>query len=290
MKREDFLEELLANCESEYKFFVSFQEMILEIFDVLHSVLEKHGITYYVTKGALIGLIRDGGLIPWDPDFDVMISIDDAAKANQILETELPDGYYVVSNFNNPKFPYYQTRVCKQGYDDRLHVDVFYYFGLPDNAQEVEKIKRNSRKLFKQRQMLLIKLPVTTDRKRNIYYKLLKIQFRLTHLFITRRAIDRKIEKIIHAVPLGRAKRVAAFLENISSIDKSDLGTPTVLELGAHNFCVPSNPEGVLNEFYKDYRAYSPLESRILEYRNGLEDMKEIEGKQKATIDDYRKK
>jgi hypothetical protein len=52
---------------------------------LLVSLLEYHNITYSVFGGTLIGILRHGGIIPWDDDFDVFVQTRDRAKLREIF-------------------------------------------------------------------------------------------------------------------------------------------------------------------------------------------------------------
>jgi phosphorylcholine metabolism protein LicD len=49
------------------------------LYDVV-SFLESERIDYHLEGGTLLGLVRDGELLPWDHDVDLSISINDAEK------------------------------------------------------------------------------------------------------------------------------------------------------------------------------------------------------------------
>ena len=52
----------------------SFREVQLkgyEILNVVVDICEKHGLTYYLSSGTLLGAIRHDGFIPWDNDIDI---------------------------------------------------------------------------------------------------------------------------------------------------------------------------------------------------------------------------
>ena len=288
MYSEAFLNELLENCKKEYEYFSSFQDKILDIFDVTHSILTKHNIEYYAAYGTLLGVYRDKGMIPWDHDFDIMISVNESTKVQKILERELPKEYYIVSNFNDPKFPYYQMRVSKCGYDHRLHVDIFYLFGLPDDEDTISEIKNTTIKLVKSRMQRLLKPPKTDSKKREIYYRVMGVMNKVIHPLQYKERIDRKIQELIHMYPYNHSNKVAAFCEAFTVLKKEDLGEPLEINFGNHRILIPMNTDNILNCYYKDYRAYPSLESRLLEYNHGLAQIKDIDHRRKAKIDDYR--
>ena len=49
------------------------------------NILKKNKIFYWVCHGTLLGLIRDGNLIPWDNDIDIAVW-DDQTNKNNIID------------------------------------------------------------------------------------------------------------------------------------------------------------------------------------------------------------
>ncbi len=49
------------------KYFTRMRQMLFDTLDIF----ERHGITYWLDDGSLLGIIRDGTLIPWDHDVDI---------------------------------------------------------------------------------------------------------------------------------------------------------------------------------------------------------------------------
>lgn len=58
------------------------KEQFNEIIDLLN---EKH-VPYYVDCGALLGIVRDGDLLPWDNDTDLAINAEDTEKLTSVIE------------------------------------------------------------------------------------------------------------------------------------------------------------------------------------------------------------
>jgi len=62
------------------------KNMLFETMDLF----EKHNIKYWVDDGTLLGIIRDGGLIPWDNDVDLGIAGESVANLSLLKYHFLP--------------------------------------------------------------------------------------------------------------------------------------------------------------------------------------------------------
>ena len=61
------------------------------------ELLNKHNIPYWACHGTLLGLIRDGGLIPWDHDIDIALWAESFSKKS-LIELMLASGYSLKSD------------------------------------------------------------------------------------------------------------------------------------------------------------------------------------------------
>jgi lipopolysaccharide cholinephosphotransferase len=59
--------------------------------------LNRYGIKYYLEGGTLLGLVRDGDLLPWDHDVDISIDYADAEKFNKLRWMFYFKGYRITS-------------------------------------------------------------------------------------------------------------------------------------------------------------------------------------------------
>lgn len=116
----------------------------LEIVKAVISLCEKHGLTYYMLGGTMLGAIRHNGFIPWDDDIDLGMFRDDYEKFLAYAE-ELPEHLKVVNYRNTPSYQYYITRVLdtttkviedRIGNDNKYtnaSIDIFPIDGTPNN-------------------------------------------------------------------------------------------------------------------------------------------------------------
>lgn len=68
---------------------------------VFTEVCRRHGLTYYIFFGTLLGAVRHEGFIPWDDDIDVVMPRADYDKL-QALAAEFPAPYFLQTPENNP--------------------------------------------------------------------------------------------------------------------------------------------------------------------------------------------
>lgn len=78
----------------------------LELLLLVDDVCSKHGITYFLEGGTLLGAIRHKGFIPWDDDVDIVMPRADYERFVQIAQGELPARFFVQTNETDPEFPF----------------------------------------------------------------------------------------------------------------------------------------------------------------------------------------
>jgi hypothetical protein len=80
-----------VTLEGEHK------ERMIAMFFRLVDVLEAERIEWWLEDGSLLGIIRDGDLIPWDHDMDISVRGEDAER---IRALELHHSMQVLTGFN----------------------------------------------------------------------------------------------------------------------------------------------------------------------------------------------
>ncbi len=69
------------------------------LFDVAR-LCEEHNIGYALDAGTLLGIARDGDLIPWDHDMDITLPVNEVARFQQLIVPELRlRGWRVSGNY-----------------------------------------------------------------------------------------------------------------------------------------------------------------------------------------------
>ena len=117
----------------------------LEITRAVVDICDRHGLTYYMLGGTMLGAIRHKGFIPWDDDVDLGMPRDDYETFLKLAEQELPEHMKVVNYRNDPNYMYYITRILhtqtkveeeRIGNDNRFthaSIDIFPIDGTPNN-------------------------------------------------------------------------------------------------------------------------------------------------------------
>lgn len=78
-----------------------YQLFALGIFEYFKAFCEKHGLTYYLAYGSLLGAARHKGFIPWDDDIDVWMPTDDYYRFRSLCKSELDEKYYFQAHCAN---------------------------------------------------------------------------------------------------------------------------------------------------------------------------------------------
>jgi phosphorylcholine metabolism protein LicD len=127
------------------------KKMLLATIDILND----NGIKYWLEAGTLLGVIRDGDLIPWDYDADIGIPEDMSAKLLELHAKFLPRYLIRKKTINNLWLPG-STRVFKvktvweKIRKINFHLDIFCVYPVEDKYRWVDSntLKHVDRKFF----------------------------------------------------------------------------------------------------------------------------------------------
>lgn len=127
----------------------------LEVLQRVIGVCEKHGLTYYVFWGTLLGAVRHKGYIPWDDDVDIAMKGEDYVKFLSIAKQELPEQYQIINMYTEEEWDDWFTRITSNNdldldasYMREYHgcpfsvgIDVFPLYYVPRDKQAEEDLK-----------------------------------------------------------------------------------------------------------------------------------------------------
>lgn len=265
VKKEEFIAELHKELDRRYGMFEEYQNIVWDIFQEFHRVCEKDGIEYYLAFGSLLGFIRDGDMIPWDSDIDVLLPIDQLDKLMNALRMSLDEAYYFVSSTINPKYPNYMTRICKKGLNsDIVHLDILYLLGAADSREENQKMQSEIKKLIHLREEKLVKVIRKENGKIHFYFRGIGKKVRLLGLPLKK--IHRQIEEICNRYPYREAENYITLGHGAEYFPACIFESGKELTWRTGKVIVPKDYERFLEIRYGNYESYLPITSRFDEF------------------------
>lgn len=119
--------------------------VFLDLISVFSEICQRHNLRWYLCGGALIGVIRHHGFIPWDDDVDLMMPREDYNKFLEIAPKELKYPYHLRTTLSEKEcFQYWaslcnsettgnrETNLSKQQ-NNGISIDILPYEGCEDN-------------------------------------------------------------------------------------------------------------------------------------------------------------
>lgn len=121
-------------------------EVLLEMYDDLFAVCEKHGIRLIAGGGTALGAVRHKGFIPWDDDMDLSLTREDYQKFLGHFDYELGDKYDLLAPGHEKGANCFLMRVLKKNttllnmideaspYPTGIYIDITPIDYAPDNS------------------------------------------------------------------------------------------------------------------------------------------------------------
>lgn len=152
---EGFLEEEVRcgyTVSAEMKKLWAVELDLLAEFD---RVCKKHGITYFVDGGTLLGTIRHQGFIPWDDDVDLVMLREEYEKLLKIVDQEFQHPYFFQTTESDPGLIMGGSRLRnsettlvsdfknKRPYKNKgIFIDIYVLDKVPDSKRKIKGIRR----------------------------------------------------------------------------------------------------------------------------------------------------
>lgn len=116
----------------------------LEMLKIVAEICDRHGLTYWLDAGSLLGAVRHGGFIPWDDDLDIAMPLEDLKRFTEIAKVELPPHLFVQNKDTEPSYRFEHSKVVnlnsfyvqfdddfEASYQKGLFIDIFPYVDYP---------------------------------------------------------------------------------------------------------------------------------------------------------------
>jgi len=265
MDKAFFLNEAHTYINSLFNEFELLKNESKILLDCFSNICNQENIPYYLGDGSLLGSIRDGSTIPWDPDYDVWVPYNYIEKLLACLATHLPSNYCVITNFNQ-KTSFFETKIakkdCNYGY---VHLDIFYLIGTPSTDKKRRAFNALLSKLlfrrmncysFKQQQKSFPFL-LRVVRFLTFFYKYGNLSFKLT---------NRRLLRLCNKYNYDKSEYVIRVFHYTALFPKPK--ESLLVPFMGNNHPVPNNYSEILDIIYKDYRSYLPIQNRFFEFYN----------------------
>ena len=260
-------------------------EALLSMMVDFDAACRKHGLTYYMSGGTLLGAVRHSGFIPWDDDIDVVMPREDYDRLPAIMAAEYPDKYLVKSGFSTKTDPTANHKIYLLGSEyrelhsaqrDKPHMIFLDVFCL--QSVSARPLSRKIRGAFADAAMLGAILKAEYSAPTKMLTELAKTDAELRAHLRPRRALGffanlmpMRFYYWLNRAILKRDYRNSpllhiphAFRYNREVLPREVFGKPQELLFAGHSFYAPADPHAYLTNLYGDYMQVPPPEKREL--------------------------
>ena len=239
----------------------------LELMRLMHELCDKLNLTYYLIGGTLLGAVRHGGFIPWDPDIDIAMPREDYEKIREYF-SQLDSDRYLYQHYSTEKnhlFPHALVRI-KDSYVELaesqtrfkpscegIYLDIFPLDTPPVEKKLQEKQMRRIKFLkeviyFKSERIFAGNSAVVKLGKRIVSRILFPFSFEF---------LNRKMDECMRRYNDSNSGYLVSMASHYSYkkqlMPKDVYGTPIKMPFEGDFFFAPEKTENYLNRIYGDY-------------------------------------
>lgn len=255
--------------------FKEMQKMELEVLVQIDSICRKHGITYFLMFGTLLGAVRHHGFIPWDYDIDIALLRKEFDRLINVLtnDEEFSNKYFIQTINSDKKYSHTLVRILikdtkfcwKNGYTgiqkNGIHIDIFPFEVQSFNEKEMQKQYKKKTRLN------LLYYYRFGNLNANTLIK--KVEKKLLHLFLsplTIRVFTKKRLKLSKNSDVELEKAVIGNYNDNMKFMKGELFKEFMdIDFEGHQFIIPKRYDEILKFLYGDYMQFPPENQRIID-------------------------
>jgi lipopolysaccharide cholinephosphotransferase len=271
------MEEVKQHLIERYKSFCDFQDIVETLFDTFNNICIQNKIRYYMAFGSLIGLVRDGGKIPWDYDMDIWVPFSERDKLIEALQHGLSEGQFYAYFDCIPEYPTECLRICKKGYPfTAVHLDVFFLVGCPDDESECEKYikKLNRYSIIRSAKFSNLWFP---DKKCTHLESLIHQMKLLPRKMYPSKLLAKRQNELYGKFDFDASKNCFCVGDmRYNKVFKTEwFQEGTAIIINNKEIMAPKNYDELLNYIYKNYHEYLPISDRLKEFYDSMELLEE---------------
>lgn len=252
------MEEDLSEYNPEGTLLRQAQTRMLEILEVVHQICLKHGISYWLDAGTLLGAVRHGGFIPWDDDLDIAVLGKDYKRLKQILKKELPENLVFQDWDTEPNLLMKMGKVRDK---NSLYVDPLYKRKLKHEGLYIDIFPMYPIASLKWRKRIDFFYGRAMRRMRGFSDS--KFEQAVAYILWPFCVVARWIFRLVSF--LSASQMISHPLGGVSlnyQHDRNNIFPLTTITFEGREFLAPGNTHLYLQEQYKDYMTIPPPEKR----------------------------
>ena len=254
----------------------AFQLAQLPLVDKVDAVCAEKGLTYYLIGGTLLGAVRHGGFIPWDPDMDIAMPRADYDTFCTLFEND-PDFFcqtyktdknhfepHAILRMRGTHIIYKDNETLVAPLFDGLYLDIFPLDTPPaDGARQA----RQARALLRIKRIKELKLAKIYAGKTGKIKALAKravslLLSPLTFAFLG--ALEDKIRQKYAREQSGYLVSMASHYSYKKQLMPADIyGVPERVAFEGRALCAPAKTHEYLTCLFGDYMTPPPEKDRF---------------------------
>lgn len=265
---------------SDIKDFATDQEhkkLMLEMLIAFDEFCQKHGLTYYLSGGTLLGAVRHKGFIPWDDDIDVNMPRPDCEKLMTLSNGRIGSFELMPPNPSIKYFSYHwklyadSILVAKRaagGIGEKVYpvfMDIFPIEGLPETEKQNE---RHFAQIIKKKNRVNHARRLKVYLGRNPIRMLVSRAFNLLYSLIGIEKFYTKVISHAKSIKFEDSSYVGVMMTNVHTTEERVLKseyTPVIkMTFEGHEFPCPAGFDTYLRQLYgSNYMELLPIHQRF---------------------------
>ena len=249
----------------------------LELMKMVDELCSKLNLTYYMIGGTLLGAVRHGGFIPWDPDIDIAMPREDYEKMREYWANNPSDRYFYqhYSTERNHYSPHALIRIknshvelgtqeigFKPAYDG-IYLDIFPL----DNPPESKRLQEKQMKRIKRIRNIIYLKSGCVYKENNFIVRLIKRTISVLLTPVSFRRQNMRLDMAMQEYNSSASEYLVSMASHYSYwkqlMPKTVYGTPKRINFEGLLLAAPAETENYLTRLYGDYMKLPSEEHRL---------------------------